>query len=282
MMNKNILALGLLLLPCLGFTQEAVEDQPSSLEDNELVTLLMEAKASMPQNNSASQRIPKTTNNFVPKLEALKGTWQLSYTDSSGAHTDKMVMDSIYTAPSTGAIYAKGTINGTAAICDYDATGAFSSIDSDYFCIVASIIPSSGYALRFSGNTITSGRYGAGYDASSITFDLFYGGKNLSGFRIITDGKYESTYQNISWVRSSDSEYCLDITDEKWVIYPGLQALQCGRGFGQFSPANYVRDVMHSSLPNGFKFNWRVWSRNAQGKTTYGGAGYEGKVVVGQ
>ncbi|NOT83410.1 MAG: hypothetical protein HOP02_01235 [Methylococcaceae bacterium] len=94
------------------------------------------------------------------------------------------------------------------------------------------------------------------------------------------EGDYQSTYQNISWVTHSDTEYCLDITDEKWVIYPGFQALQCGKNFGQFSPTNYVRDVMLTSLPNGFKFNWRVWSRNAQGKTTYGGAGYEGRLTV--
>jgi len=90
---------------------------------------------------------------------------------------------------------------------------------------------------------------------------------------------YESTYQHIAWQqRGNDSQYCLDLTDENWQVYPGFAPLLCGDNLHDFSPQAYVNEVTQGQdLPDGFVFKWRIWSASG-----YGGEGFEGKVVVGQ
>jgi hypothetical protein len=88
---------------------------------------------------------------------------------------------------------------------------------------------------------------------------------------------YQSTHESIQWdKRGNDTFYCLDITDENFQIHPWLQALQCGDNFYQFSPRNYLSQVMkRTDLMPGTRFGWRVWSQSG-----YGGNGYEGVVTV--
>jgi hypothetical protein len=96
-------------------------------------------------------------------------------------------------------------------------------------------------------------------------------------------GDYISTYNLIQWLSidgSISNDYCLDIADENWNIYPGLQAIKCGKDIANFSPRDYVTNVMQGTLPIGFKFNWRVWSKTSKGETFYGGQGFEGTVIV--
>jgi hypothetical protein len=102
-----------------------------------------------------------------------------------------------------------------------------------------------------------------------------------------TVDRYQSEYSRIRWNESTAfKDYCIDITDEDWRIYPGFQAIKCGRYLFDFSPADYVVNVMKLPKPVGFRFNWRVWlgNKDAQGNilpgSRYGGAGYEGKVIV--
>jgi len=88
---------------------------------------------------------------------------------------------------------------------------------------------------------------------------------------------YNSSYDLIQWEpRGGDKEYCIDITDDKFNIYPGFQAIACGKNMYEFSPRRYVEEILKISIPNGLNFYWRVWS-----PTGYGGNGFEGKVTVG-
>lgn len=94
---------------------------------------------------------------------------------------------------------------------------------------------------------------------------------------------YHSNYYLIQWdKRASDNNYCLDIADDNGNLYKGLSPVQCGSDMFKFSPIDYVRDNLHTDLPKGFAFRWKVWSRNAQGQINYGGEDYEGRIVVGQ
>lgn len=86
---------------------------------------------------------------------------------------------------------------------------------------------------------------------------------------------YQSTYSLIRWTqRGTDTDYCIDICDKDWNIYPDLQAIQCGK-LRTWSPKNFLNNLgIPDGTAKGFKFYWRVWSPNG-----YGGSGFEGSVV---
>ncbi len=90
---------------------------------------------------------------------------------------------------------------------------------------------------------------------------------------------YQSSYDNIQWdQRENDTLYCIDITDENWNVFPGFQAIKCAEDMYNFSPSQYVRDVLKipdDHLLSGLTFYWRVWSPGG-----YGGNGFEGVVTV--
>lgn len=100
----------------------------------------------------------------------------------------------------------------------------------------------------------------------------FEGEFSLSG----NETEHLSTYDLIQWGnRGGDTFYCLDICDENWNVYDGLRALYCGEGFHSWSPKQYLNNVIGIPDPSGLRFRWRVWSPGG-----YGGAGFEGEVVV--
>ena len=90
---------------------------------------------------------------------------------------------------------------------------------------------------------------------------------------------YYSSYDKIQWDPrwQTGLDYCLDLTDENFRVYEGLQAVVCGKDLYTFSPRDYVVRNYHIELPKGLEFYWRVWSVNG-----YGGNGFEGKVTVGE
>lgn len=101
------------------------------------------------------------------------------------------------------------------------------------------------------------------------------------------NSNYQSTYNAISWdKRGTDTEYCLDIADDNGNSYESLNPITCGNNLTSFSPIDYVNNIAHTTLPDGFAFRWKVLSRtvNAEGQTVgqpnYAGNGYEGRVVV--
>ncbi len=107
---------------------------------------------------------------------------------------------------------------------------------------------------------------------------------NLYGFlwlicAVFPAHAYESTYERIQWEPRYQTGlyYCLDITDAKFQVLDGLQAITCGTDLYEFSPRDYVRSLYQEDLPHGSEFYWRVWSVNG-----YGGKGFEGKVTVGK
>lgn len=98
---------------------------------------------------------------------------------------------------------------------------------------------------------------------------------------------YISDYSKLQWnKRQSNKRYCLDIADDNGTLYPGLAPIKCDDNMANFSPSDYVKNVMHGSLPSGFAFRWRVWSSdiddkgNIVGTPNYAGPGYEGRVIV--
>lgn len=124
-----------------------------------------------------------------------------------------------------------------------------------------------------------------GYFVKNVNQDFAFTGYNQTQNPNVKYqfGDYISTYNLIQWLSidgSTNNDYCLDIADENWNIYPGLQAIKCGKDIANFSPRDYVTNVMQGTLPIGFKFNWRVWSKTSKGETFYGGQGFEGTVTV--
>lgn len=111
-----------------------------------------------------------------------------------------------------------------------------------------------------------------------------YGGEGFEGTFAVSENvdpppppTYQSTYNLVQWEnRGVDTKYCIDICDENFNIFPGLQALQCGEGFHSWSPKDYINNTLgiHDGLLTGFKFNWRIWSDSG-----YGGEGFEGSVI---
>jgi len=91
------------------------------------------------------------------------------------------------------------------------------------------------------------------------------------------DSNYISSYEIIQWgTRGNDTFYCLDICDENWKVYAGLQAIECGEGLHSWSPKQFLNELGISDEDVvGLKFNWRVWSPGG-----YGGEGFEGQVVI--
>ncbi|MFI3136922.1 MAG: hypothetical protein QX197_09105 [Methylococcaceae bacterium] len=292
-MNKQLSVFTFLLAMTNTIMADIIEEpatlteSPEVLQTNDadlmpLITQIQQISGQLHNQNKRAKATNQTNyNSDKSKIEALLGEIKVTHDNT----TDIIQVNEVKQDSTLG--YA-GKDSTHYTVCTYQSFKDFDlpvNSQFDYICVnvspfMGTIVQS--YFFNLDGNTITKGGYVKGDEYASAGALVFGTLKPLTGYKVAQFGRYQSDYQNISWVASNDSDYCLDITDEKWVIYPGFQALQCGKGFQQFSPANYVRDVMRSSLPNGFKFNWRVWSRNAQGKTTYGGNGFEGKVVVTQ
>lgn len=111
----------------------------------------------------------------------------------------------------------------------------------------------------------------SGYGEDGFYGDFIVAGGACNGL------SYQSTYEDIQWsCRGDDTFYCIDICDENWNIYSGLQALECGENLHSWSPKNYINNVLGipDSALSGFSFNWRVWSPGG-----YGGEGFEGTVI---
>ncbi len=232
----------------------------------------------------------------IKNIDSLKGIWIVSYTVDGRQYTDKLVIDGSTTIfgdiQGTGTLYlGQSDKNTRKLLCVYDpynlslpAIDSFSipAIKIDYNCTSNS--PYNIYEFKFDYNTITSGLYGFGDNLQDVVLQIISRKYNLTGYRL---SNYRSDYDLIQWdKRVSDNEYCIDIMDDNWNFYQGGQALRCGANMANFSPIDFVKNVLHTTLPRGFVFRWKVFSRNAnsEGKTigtpNYGGQGYEGRVVV--
>lgn len=312
MRTINFIFLGLCLFPLL-----TLSDDTDQLSETELKTLSLLSSNSQEKisptdldklfseinyvyKNSIISPKAITINRDASKVEALYGTWIVSYNIGSSIYTDKLVIDSIYTADN-GEIFARGLQysnqigQGDLMLCKYDPT-VFLIIDSYYSCVAGSAIIET-YSFKFSNNTISSGFYGIGFDSSGAANSALLRNKPITGYRIASSvpqpviqvpSAYQSTYNLIQWnKRGSDNDYCLDILSDNYERYVGLTPIQCGSNMANFSPTDYVKK-MNISLPNGFAFRWKIWSRqldgngNQIGVPNYGGEGYEGRVVVGQ
>lgn len=197
----------------------------------------------------------------------------------------------VYVNKSPYALFNANTYYGTKPLTV--VLDASSSIDSD------------GYITNYTWS-VSDGRTGSGsqvsftfYEIGTYTILLKVTDNNNSVTNIqksvtviapepvVITNNYKSEYLTIQWnKRGGDNDYCLDILDDNGNFYDGLHPIQCGKNMLNFLPMDYVHNVMHTELPKGFVFRWKVWSRTADdqnntiGIPNYAGDGYEGRVIV--
>lgn len=125
------------------------------------------------------------------KIEALKGTWHLSYKIGNGTFSDKLVISDTVTQNSK--TVGLGLVSPSdKLVCNYDPT-AYANLNSDYLCAGESISGAVTYidlfSFRFSGHNVTSGYYslGSGKTQTEAHNDAFqslqYKFISLTGYR---------------------------------------------------------------------------------------------------
>ncbi len=293
---RIILAVFAVLLSAVGFSQAddmqilkelsiTQDEQQINISEDDLHQSLSEITESI-RNSSGNNAIYPKINYDQSKVDAIKGTWIVSYTIKTKSYTDKIVLDTNYTASDgekyvIGLLYTNQQFPVTNIICGFSPV--FNSIGADYFCITADYYKEA-YAFRFSGNTITNGYYAVATDTTTLATYIGLKAIPITGYRIDTNPQnteYRSDYDQIKWPKyQNDTFYCIDIVDQNDNVYPGLRAIKCGENNYDFSPINYVRDVMHLTLPKGLTFWWKVWSKNSRGDFEFHGDKYRGTVVV--
>jgi hypothetical protein len=185
--------------------------------------------------------------------------------------------------------YYFGTVSNSSKItCFFDPKPSI--VGWDYYCGDAESKYINSYYFKLNADKTIQGSlfYGINPDnGQKVNSSLPFFGNSQGNIFDVPYASYRSDYDLIQWnKRGKQDEYCIDITDENWNVFPGFQAVKCGKNMANFSPADYVKNVMKLDKPVGLRFNWRVWSGNkdAQGNilpgSAYGGPGYEGKVIV--
>ena len=235
-------------------------------------------------------------NNDKNAIDDIKGQWRLYYIDVNGKfysdslsiNETRFFLDAGYAGKGSNfieQIFFNGY--GSEITCFY-TNKPLNFFNTKYGCIDTDARNLNYYEFNLDNGVI---RGTLGFKADRNTGkQISYYPKFMGIYQGKTDepvyGDYRSDYQLIQWNKRGDNNrYCIDITDEHWNIYPGFQAIKCDDQLANFSPIDYVRNVLHTELPKGVTFYWRVWSahkddKGAQSNDHYGGPGYEGKVVV--
>jgi hypothetical protein len=199
-MKKNIIAAGLLLIPALGFAQgdaaaiKALEKQAAASNDAALTNLLNNTEDAIAANNPSSRYAKINTN--ASKIDAIKGTWIITYKIDTVIYTDKLVITGSKT--SNGDITASAVIYedlgdaGIATVCSYDPV-KYSAIESDYLCVNTNETYVHNYSFKFSGDTITGGFYGIGLDSDAATASILLKNIPIKGYRELSAAEYNTT-----------------------------------------------------------------------------------------
>jgi hypothetical protein len=162
------------------------ESQATSNNSATLKSGLQDTLGAIRHNSGSAGVQPKSLNTDPSKIEALKGTYSLSYSIATSRYTDKIVIDQVYTDTDgeimgKGLYYSNQTGSGELVYCTYDPV-LWGSLDADYMCLTGNIVYQT-FAFRFSGNTITGGYYGIGFDAESAATSLMSKNKPITGIR---------------------------------------------------------------------------------------------------
>jgi hypothetical protein len=176
---------------------EQSEDELKSLLSEKQVTngeylsgALQEAIETVRNNNPGGIYAKTIVNTDPSKINALKGTWTLTYAIGDVSYTDKLVIDQNYTSTTNGEIMGKGLYymnnngSGELVLCGYDPS-VWGSVNADYACMIGSAIYQI-FAFKFSGNVVTGGYYGIGTSSSSVVSSLMLKNKPLTGTRVAT------------------------------------------------------------------------------------------------
>lgn len=231
----------------------------------------------------AATQIQPIYNTDKSKIEALLGETRVSYSLGGNTYTDSIEINDLKLRPDFGYI----GINQPSTFCGYRAYSHPNLPKYDYACLhkdPANPMRLKIYTFNIENNVIKQGAYiltnALSSDISNFSFELKPSDPitPMTGYKVSNQAR--SSYSNIQWnSKGAGADYCIDIVDEHMNIYPGFQAIRCGKDMTSFSPIEYVQNTLHINLPNGFTFYWRVWSLY-KGRDSYGGDGYEGKVVV--
>lgn len=199
-MNKPLLALTLLLAVSNTVMADTI-DEPvktdiadilqygdnSASEDHATLKQLLNETLDGMLTDSAAPRVKAKSSADIAKLEALKGTWLVSYKVSGTQFTDKFVINGMDTSDSsmplaTGTIYVNSSSTNTTLFCAYDAS-SFAYLNSEYLCMAKNNGMYANYFFKISGDAITNGYFGIG-QSPEVAIDGAYE-KNISitGYR---------------------------------------------------------------------------------------------------
>jgi len=203
--NKRLVTLLLVLLPCTGMANEALEEI-KQLTINELIhkqRIIEELKRNdLKQENQLMAK-------GKPELEKIFGTWFFSYTFDGVKHTDKLVIDDFF-EPDSGDIVASGLLflnnegDGQVMICSELPSELVTFYGSDYDCLSGSddtLYQS--YNFRISGNTVTNGFYGEGETFEDMSRSIISKNHSVTGSRgseppTGTSGDNEADFNEVS------------------------------------------------------------------------------------
>lgn len=191
---KKIIAISLVLLPTLGFTQgdiessagaiKALEKQAAENNYSALTDLLNETKDTINANNSSQNRYAKINTN-ASKIEDIKGTWIISYIIDTINYTDKLVINQTTTL--NGDISGVGTVQedvvgvNLATVCSYDPSKLVAT-GGDYICVNKNQTYTHNYSFTLTGNTL-SGFYGLGKSDAEATTSLLKKSVPITAYR---------------------------------------------------------------------------------------------------
>lgn len=140
-----------------------------------------------------STRLPKSRDH----INAIMGTWIVSYSIGSSSYTDKFILDDTYTG-SNGTITGKGLHYsnqngvGNMILCSYSP---IESINIDYLCVTKDSFLQ-GFAFSFSNNTLTTGFYAIGATTDDIVLDIALKRHPLTGYRVLSQNLSEPIFDD--------------------------------------------------------------------------------------
>lgn len=199
-MNKQLLGLTLLLAVSNTVMADTIDepvktdiadvlqygDNSASKDHATLKQLLNETLDGMRTDNAAP-RVKAKSSADIAKLEALKGTWLVSYKVDGTQFTDKFVINGMDTSDSstplaTGTIYINSSSTNTTLFCGYDAS-SFASLNSEYLCMAKNNGMYANYFFKISGDAITSGYFGIGVTTTAVIASVNKKDMPITGYR---------------------------------------------------------------------------------------------------
>jgi len=191
-----------LFMPIMATSNELSDEKLSAKIDNFEYQLRQNDLA-----NTLNKIDPESSSTRLPRnrsaLEAILGSWVLSYNVGASSYTDRMTMNEIVTT-SDGSIMAQG-------VYDRNQSGKqlmrclYSPLDSptktDYICVSATTGISQAFAFSVSGNSITNGFYDRG-DSEQAGLPIATRQNPVTGYRV--DSQSTSEANDVTYYEVGD------------------------------------------------------------------------------